>query len=69
MTVGDLVLLKGGLWSSYANIGQVAILLETEIPGVGQVLDGELSRVLLQDGIVKLYKTEHLEVVNESNSN
>jgi hypothetical protein len=66
MKVGDLVTLRGNIWSSYGHEGEFGLFLGTELstkpPGAPP--DVEFSRVLWGiDGEVKLYKTEHLEVV------
>jgi len=68
MKAGDLVLLRGSMWSSYAHEGEVGLALETEImTNRNGYLDAEFSRVLWgKDGEAVLCKTEHLEVVSES---
>ncbi len=67
MKIGDLVLLRGSMWSSYEHEGEVGILLETKLmTNRSGCPDAEFSRVLLGSGEAKLYKTEHLEVVNAS---
>ena len=66
MKVGDLVLLRGSTWSSYGREGEVGLLLETKLMTERSGYpDKEFSRVLWDNGESKLYKTEHLEVVNE----
>ena len=66
MKVGDLVFLRGSMWSSYAREGESGLILETLIPPTGD--DKEtFSRVWWnKDGAVKLIKSEHLEVTSES---
>ena len=65
MKVGDLVLLRGSMWSSYGCEGEAGLLLETEL--VSKTTGIAYSRVLWgTDGDVKLYKTEHLEVISEN---
>ena len=67
MKVGDLVLLRGGLWSSYGREGQFGLLVETDNQDTPWVNDPtDYCRVLWHDGIERLYKTNHLEVINES---
>ena len=68
MKIGDLVLLQGGLWSSYAREGEVGILLETKLmTNRNDNPSSEFSRVLWnKDGDIDLLKTKHLEVINES---
>ena len=68
MRVGDLVELRGTMWSSYAREGEVGLLLETKLmTNRNGHPDAEFSRVLWsKDGEAKIYKTEHLEVVSES---
>ena len=64
MKIGDLVLLRGSIWTSYGHEGEVGILLETKLmSNRNGYPDAEFSRVLLGDGESKLYKTEHLEAV------
>ena len=66
MKVGDLVLLKGTMWSSYSHEGEVGMLLETKAMAM-QGGNAEFSRVLWsKDGDVGLVKTEHLDVFNEA---
>ena len=64
MKVGDLVLLRGSLWSSYPREGEVGIILETGIK-TGHAHAGEFSRVLWHDGTAFFHATKHLHVVNE----
>jgi hypothetical protein len=66
MKIGDLVLLRGGMWSSYGREGEIGLILETLIPTTG--VDKEtFSRVWWsKDGAAKLYKSEHLKVISES---
>ena len=66
MKVGDLVLLRGSMWASYGREGELGLILETMVPPTGD--DKEtFSRVWWNgDGAVKLIKSEHLEVINES---
>ena len=68
MKVGDLVILRGSMWSSYGREGEVGILLETKLmTNRNGHPDAEFSRVLWgKDGDAKLYKTEHLEAISES---
>jgi len=68
MKVGDLVLLKGSMWSSYGREGEAGILLETKLmTNRNGHPDAEFSRVFWgTDGDARLYKTEHLEVISES---
>ncbi len=69
MKVGDLVFLKGTIWSSYSHEGEVGMLLETKVMTnrYGRRSSTEFSRVLwTKDSDVGLVKTEHLGVVNES---
>ena len=68
MKVGDLVLLRGSMWSSYGRQGEVGLLLETKLmTNRNGHPDAEFSRVLWSsDSDARIYKTEHLEVVNES---
>ncbi len=69
MKVGDLVKLKGTIWSSYSHEGEVGMLLETKVMTnrYGNDTSTEFSRVLWsKDGDVGLVKTEHLDVVNEN---
>jgi hypothetical protein len=61
--VGDLVLLVGGIWSSYNREGEVGLLLETSMATNPST---NFSRVLWQDGESNLCKTGHLQVVNET---
>ena len=65
--VGDLVLLRGSMWSSYGQRDDVGLVLETVLmTNRNGYPDAEFSRVLWgKDGDAKLYKTEHLEVLNE----
>jgi hypothetical protein len=64
MKVGDLVLLRGGIWSSYGQEGETGLVLETELlTNRSGYPDTEYSRILWDDGQDKLYKTEHLEVI------
>jgi hypothetical protein len=68
MKVGDLVLLRGSMCSSYGREGEIGLLLETKMysPRNGHP-DAEFSKVLWgTDGEVKLYKTKYLEEVSES---
>lgn len=67
MKVGDLVLLQGSIVSSYGREGQMGLLLEIQLltNRNGQP-DAEFSRVMWEDGQSRLYKSEHLQVVNES---
>jgi hypothetical protein len=69
MKVGNLVLLQGSMWSSYGREGEVGLVLEAELmTNRNGYHDAKFSRVLWgRDGEVKLYKTEHLEVINETN--
>ena len=63
-TVGDLVLLQGSMWSSYGREGDIGVLIETKFLTNRNGYPGaEFSLVLWGDGEAKLYKTEHLEVV------
>ena len=66
MQVGNLVELCGSMWSSYGREGEIGLILETLIPTTG--VDKEtFSRVWWsKDGVAKLYKSEHLEVISES---
>ena len=70
MKAGDLVFLKGTMWSSYSREGEVGMLLETKMvtnPNWGCDPNAEFSRVLWsKDSEVGLVKTDHLSVVNES---
>jgi len=63
---GDLVVLRGSMWSSYGREDDLGLVLETLIPQTGN--DKEtFSRVLWsEDGQAKIYKTEHLEVISAS---
>tara|TARA_Y100000593_G_C4262756_1_gene313116 strand:- start:481 stop:678 length:198 start_codon:yes stop_codon:yes gene_type:complete len=64
MKAGDLVLLQGTMWSSYGREGEVGLLLETKLMTERSGYpDTEFSRVLWGNGEDKLYKTEHLRVV------
>ena len=70
MKDGDLVLLRGTMWSSYSREGEVGMLLETktmtDFDGDGAP-SAEFSRVLWsKDGMLGFVKSEHLEAVNES---
>ena len=66
MKPGDLVVLNGGLWSSYPREGKAGLLLETRLlTERSGYPNSEFSRVLWHDGTEKLYKTTHLEVVEE----
>ena len=67
MKVGDLVLLRGGVWSSYGREGEIGLLLETKLMTERSGYpDAEFSKVLWDSGESKVYKSDHLEVVNES---
>ena len=67
MKVGDLVLLHGSMWSSYGREGESGLVLETHLfTSRDEYPNEEFSRILWGDGEAKLYKTEHLEVINES---
>ncbi len=68
MKVGDLVFLKGTMWSSYRREGEVGMLLETKmVTNRNGNPNAEFSRVLWsKDSEVGLVKTDHLNVVNES---
>ena len=67
MEVGDLVKLSGSIWSSYGREGEIGLLLETSlITERSGYPDAEFSRVLWDNGDSKVYKSDHLEVVNES---
>ena len=68
MKVGDLVLLRGTMWSSYGREGEVGLLLETKLmTNRNGHPDSEFSRVLWsKDGEADILKTEHLEVISES---
>jgi len=64
MKVGDLVLLRGGIWSSYGREGEVGLLLETSLlTDRSGYPDAEFSRVWWDNGESKLYKSDHLEVI------
>jgi len=68
MKAGDLILLRASMWPSYGRAGEVGLVLETKMysPRNGHP-DAEFSKVLWgADGEAKLYKTKHLELVNES---
>jgi len=65
--VGDLIELRGAMWSSYGREGEIGLLLETKLlTNRNGHPDEEFSRVLWDDGQSKLYKTDHLEVISES---
>ena len=66
MKVGDLVELRGTMWSSYGREGEIGLVLEALIPPTGA--DKEtFSRVWWsKDGATKLYKSEHLETISAS---
>ena len=67
MKAGDLVELRGTMWSSYGREGEAGLLLETKLmTNRNGHPDAEFSRVLWVDGEANLYKTEHLEVISES---
>ena len=68
MKDGDLVLLRGTMWSSYSREGEVGMLLETKMmTNRNGNPNAKFSRVLWsKDNEVGLVKTDHLEVVNES---
>jgi hypothetical protein len=68
MKVGDLVILRGTMWSSYDREGWIGLVLETKLmTNRNGCPDAEFSRVLWGKGTEsKLYKTEHLETINES---
>ena len=68
MKIGDLVLLQGGMWSSYGREGEVGLLLETKLmTNRNGHPDAEFSRVLWsKDAEVDILKTKHLEVISES---
>ena len=68
MKVGDLVQLKGDMWSSYSREGEVGMLLETKMmTNRNGNPSAEFSRVLWsKDGEVGLLKTQHLEVISEA---
>jgi hypothetical protein len=64
---GNLVLLQGSMWSSYGREGELGLVLETELlTNRSGYADVQFSRILWGDGQVKLYKTNHLELVNEN---
>ena len=65
MRVGDLVLLRGSLWSSYDRKGDIGLVLETEMmANRSGYPDAEYSRVLWSgDGQTNLCKSDHLEVL------
>ena len=66
MKTGDLVLLSGTMWSSYSRKGEVGLLLETKMMTERSGYpDAEFSRVLWSDGESGLYKSDHLETINE----
>lgn len=67
MKVGDLVRLRGTMWSSYSREGEVGLLLATKLMTERSGYpDAEFCRVLWDNGESKLYKTDHLKVVSES---
>ena len=64
MKVGDLVLLRGSMWSSYGREGEVGLLLSTNLmTHRSGYPDAEFSQVSWNDGETSLYKSDHLEVV------
>ena len=66
MKAGDLVKLSGSAWSSYDREGQIGLLIETNEPDPPWLSkERNFSRVLWHDGDERLYKSLHLEVVNE----
>ena len=64
---GDLVKLTGALFSSYAQKGEVGIVLGTS-KNYSEPWDPALAReyplVLWADGSVKSYRSDHMEAVN-----
>ena len=71
MKVGDLVRLNGTMWSSYVREGETGLLLETNLNvltdhSIVRSPGAEFSRVFWDNGEAQLYKTIHLDVVNES---
>ena len=55
------------MWSSYGREGEIGLLLETKLmTDRNGHPDAEFSRVLWPDSDARIYKTEHLEVINES---
>ena len=71
MKPGDLVRLKGGLWSSYNREDQLGLVLKTtKMIGRSGYSAEEFSDVRwCSDGKITLTKTKHLKVIDESNSN
>ena len=67
MKAGDLVLLRGTIVSSYGREGQIGLILEKKLfTDRNGYPDAEFSEVLWGDGVAKLYKTNHLEVINKT---
>jgi hypothetical protein len=67
MKVGNLVLLRGTMHSSYGRQGEIGLVIETKLMiNRNGYPDAEFSRVMWSETAAKIYKTEHLEVVNES---
>ena len=68
MKAGDLVLLRGGIWTSYDQEGEIGLLLETRMMEArGGFAAAEFSKVWWgKAGKIKMCKSNHLEVVNES---
>ena len=69
MKVGDLVLLRGPIVSSYGREGEIGLLIETKLmTDRSGHPDAEFSRVWWsKDSQARLYKSSHLEaVVDES---
>ena len=65
MRVGELVVLRGSMWTSYDHDNDIGLVLETEMMVNRSCYpDAEYSRVLWSsDGQTKLCKSDHLEVL------
>jgi hypothetical protein len=67
MRSGSLVMLRGSIVSSYGREGQMGLVLDTSmLTDRSGYPDAEFARVLWDDGQSRLYKTTHLEIINES---
>lgn len=70
MKVGNIVRLKGSMWSSYERQGEMGLLLsekdETESARKGQSFSTYGEVAWFSDAEVGLVVLEHLEVINEN---
>jgi hypothetical protein len=67
MKVGDLVMLRVSMWSSYSREGEIGMVLETPLRSSAAAAEETFSRVWWsKDSQAKLYRSDRLEVINES---